>query len=88
MSKKIWRGHSFDTVQQCLGLVNFPDNATVVHDSAHFPVKEAMALCAASIKYHKADAFDDPALVEAACAHTASVEKYLRAVERLKRKTQ
>lgn len=54
MSKHIWRGlscgHEFgDFVLKELG--GYKSNCLVIEDAACFPVKEAMRLCEAAIKY-------------------------------------
>jgi hypothetical protein len=48
MSKTIWRGYDFlpqDRPRECHRITPGGCNATVVPDSACFPVREAMAFC-------------------------------------------
>jgi len=82
MREKIWRGHQYsDAVcgTQVTTQRGWSDesSATVVHDSACFPVKEAMAFIRDQVaKASQTELEFAPPLMA----------KYLRAVERMKKK--
>jgi hypothetical protein len=83
MSKKIWR-ECRDSSGCRLTCPPSVPNCTVIQDSAHFPVKEAMALCKAVTARHSVTSAEE-LQVEASSMLDAYL-KYLRAVERMKKK--
>ena len=89
MSKKIWRGHAYGAtgnqhVQEDPPH-NADTNATVVPDAARFPVKEGRELCMAAIDYHLTGPFR-PNLLKIIERYECAADKYLRAIERMKKK--
>lgn len=93
MSKKIWRGYSFmpasiDRTRECHHAGANISNATVVEDELCFPVREAMAFIKKAEKLGRGwfHVSEGSVAAEEWNAMGDAFDKYLAAVERMKKK--